>query len=60
MVTASTRQEAIERMIKALSESEVYGPPNNMAYLKAICESEVFKAGQAMTTYLDTFPFTPR
>lgn len=47
-------------MIKALSESEVYGPPNNITYLKAICESEVFKAGQAMTSYLDTFHFTPR
>ncbi|KAI0721773.1 urea carboxylase [Fomitopsis betulina] len=60
IVTGPNRQEAIQRMIKALSESEVYGPPNNITYLKAICESEVFKAGQAMTSYLDTFHFTPR
>ncbi|TFY59196.1 hypothetical protein EVJ58_g5928 [Rhodofomes roseus] len=60
VVTAPTREEARGRMVQALSESKVYGPPNNMAYLKAICESDVFKAGNAMTTFLDTFAFTPR
>ncbi|KAH9927658.1 urea carboxylase [Fomitopsis serialis] len=60
VVTAPTREEAIARMVQALSESKVHGPPNNMAYLKAICESDVFKAGNAVTTFLDTFAFTPQ
>ncbi|KAI0357270.1 urea carboxylase [Trametes cingulata] len=60
VVTGSTRPEAIARLSQVLSEAKIYGPPNNIQYLRAICESEAFKTGAATTTFLDTFAFTPR
>ncbi|KAI0759541.1 urea carboxylase [Trametes elegans] len=60
VVTGSTRSEAIGRLSQVLGEAKIYGPPNNIQYLRAICESEAFKGGAATTTFLDTFPFTPR
>ncbi|OBZ73034.1 putative urea carboxylase [Grifola frondosa] len=60
IVTASDRSEAISRLRQALWECKIYGPPNNLAYLRAICESEVFQRGNATTTFLDEFNFTPR
>ena len=60
IVSGESREQAIERLYEALSETRVYGPPNNIAYLRAICESEMFKAGKATTKFLDTFEFTPR
>ncbi|KZT03045.1 urea carboxylase [Laetiporus sulphureus 93-53] len=60
VVTAPSRQEVIYRLVNALTQSAIPGPPNNMAYLRAICESEIFKAGNAMTTFLENFSFTPR
>ena len=56
----STRDEAVSRMRKALHECKIWGPPNNVAYLDAVLESEVFKDGAAATRFLDTFTFTPR
>ncbi|PCH34617.1 urea amidolyase [Wolfiporia cocos MD-104 SS10] len=60
IVTGTNRQQAIDRLEVALAGCKVHGPPNNMAYLRAICQSEVFRAGNTMTTYLDTFNFVPR
>ncbi|KAI0368220.1 urea carboxylase [Pilatotrama ljubarskyi] len=60
VVTGSTRAEAIERLSQVLAEARIYGPPNNVQYLRAICDSEAFKAGAATTTFLDTFAFSPR
>ncbi len=59
VVSAPSRPEAIARLLGALSECKIYGPPNNLAYLRAICDSETFKLGQATTTFLNTFTFTP-
>ncbi|TFK46271.1 urea carboxylase [Heliocybe sulcata] len=60
IVSGSTRAEAVGRMVEALGETKIMGPPNNVAYLKAICESEVFMRGEATTAFLDTFAFVPR
>lgn len=60
IVSGETRRQAIERLREALSETKIYGPPNNIAYLRAICESEVFQRGKATTKFLDTFDFKPR
>ncbi|KAH9896131.1 urea carboxylase [Cubamyces lactineus] len=60
IVTGADRPEAIARLVQVLSEAEIYGPPNNIQYLRAICESQVFQDGAATTTFLDTFAFTPR
>ncbi|KAI0820844.1 urea carboxylase [Trametes gibbosa] len=60
VVTAPDRREAITRLSQVLSETQIYGPPNNIQYLRAICESQVFKEGAATTAFLDTFNFSPR
>ncbi len=60
IVTGSDRSQAITRLAQVLGEVKIYGPPNNLQYLRAICESEIFKAGSATTTFLDTFMFTPK
>lgn len=60
IVTAPTRSAAINRLLVALQDSKIYGPPNNVTYLRAICESDAFRAGNATTTFLDTFTFIPR
>ncbi|OSD02241.1 urea carboxylase [Trametes coccinea BRFM310] len=60
IVTGSDRTEAIARLSQTLSEAKIFGPPNNIQYLRAICESDTYKAGAATTTFLDTFTFTPK
>ena len=60
VVTGSTRSEAITRLTSVLKEVNMYGPPNNVEYLRAICSSETFQSGNATTTFLDTFAFVPR
>ncbi|KAI0925356.1 hypothetical protein AcV7_005625 [Taiwanofungus camphoratus] len=60
IATAPTRLEAVERLLLALSQTKIFGPPNNIAYLRTICESDAFRAGNTTTTFLDTFAFTPR
>lgn len=60
VVAASTRGGAIARLEEALRETKIQGPPNNIAYVHAICQSEPFKSGKATTKFLDTFEFTPQ
>lgn len=60
IVSGSTREEAVSRLDQALARSRICGPPNNIAYLRAICASEIFKSGKATTKYLDNFEFSPR
>ncbi len=60
IVSGPSRAEVIDRLSDVLSRTKLYGPPNNVQYLKAICDSEVFRAGNATTTLLDSFLFMPR
>ena len=60
IATGTTRAEAIERLEDALARSKVYGPPNNITYLRAICASDTFRAGNATTTFLESFSYTPK
>ncbi|KAI0706706.1 carbamoyl-phosphate synthase L chain, ATP binding domain-containing protein [Earliella scabrosa] len=57
IATGSTRPEAIESLSDALARTKVAGPPNN---LRVICASDTFKAGNATTTFLESFSYTPR
>nr|VWO94486.1 N/A [Ganoderma boninense] len=59
IVTGSTRAEAIERLQEALDRTEMYGPPNNVQYLRAVCASERFLSGEATTSFLSAFTFVP-
>ncbi|KAJ7155221.1 allophanate hydrolase subunit 2-domain-containing protein [Mycena filopes] len=60
VVSGATRAEAISRLHAILEESQIYGPTNNMEYLKAILESETFQRGDATTKFLNTFEYSPR
>ncbi|KAH7886782.1 allophanate hydrolase subunit 2-domain-containing protein [Phlebopus sp. FC_14] len=60
VVRGSTRKEAVFRLAQALSACKIHGPPNNIPYLKTICENEIFKSGNATATFLNKFEFTPR
>lgn len=60
IVTGSTRNEAIDRMILALKECDIRGPGENLEYLLAICRDGEFRDGHTTTSFLDHFAFTPR
>ncbi|KAF8550790.1 AHS2-domain-containing protein [Imleria badia] len=60
VVKGNTREEAVLRLQQALSTCKIHGPPNNVPYLRGICESTNFKNGGATTAFLDTFEYTPR
>ncbi|KAH7919924.1 hypothetical protein BV22DRAFT_1022136 [Leucogyrophana mollusca] len=60
VVVGSSREEAISRLVQVLQTCKIHGPPNNIHYLKSICESLTFTEGKATTKFLDTFPFVPR
>lgn len=47
-------------MTQVLKACKIFGPPNNLAYLASICESNIFKEGKATTRFLDSFDFSPR
>ncbi|KAG2110451.1 hypothetical protein BD769DRAFT_1690835 [Suillus cothurnatus] len=59
IVTGSTRQQAVSRMIQVLKACKVFGPPNNLAYFASICDNTIFKEGKATTRFLDNFEFSP-
>ncbi|KAG0691920.1 allophanate hydrolase subunit 2-domain-containing protein [Suillus ampliporus] len=46
IVTGSTREQAVSRMVQVLKACKVFGPPNNLAYLAAFT---VLSAGIEMT-----------
>jgi urea carboxylase len=60
IVTGSTREQAVSRMVQVLEACKVFGPPNNLAYLASICDNTIFKEGGATTQFLDNFYFSPR
>ena len=49
---APTRQQAIEQLGSALSQTQLLGLPSNRSFLNAILQDEEFQAGQARITYL--------
>jgi 3-methylcrotonyl-CoA carboxylase alpha subunit len=49
----ATRDEAFDRLARALSETRVAGPRSNVAFLKALCEAPEFRAGKFDTGFID-------
>ncbi len=49
----ATRDEALDRLAEALGETMVAGPKTNVAFLKALCESEGFRRGPFDTGFID-------
>jgi 3-methylcrotonyl-CoA carboxylase alpha subunit len=64
VVRAPTRREAIQKLRAALSEYEIVGPITNIEFLKKLCESPAFIAGNVETGYIqkhsnDLFAWIP-
>ncbi|KAH0588530.1 hypothetical protein H2248_004362 [Termitomyces sp. 'cryptogamus'] len=59
IVTGKTREEALSRFTQALNSCKIYGPPNNIDYLKAIAGSDEFRDGLYTTRFLDDFAYIP-
>ena len=59
IVQGSTREETVSRLSEVLSETEIYGPPNNLSYLYRIVNSHTFIWGACNTAFLNSFQFTP-
>jgi 3-methylcrotonyl-CoA carboxylase alpha subunit/geranyl-CoA carboxylase alpha subunit len=49
---APTRQQAIEQLSSALTQTQLLGLPSNRTFLKAILQDAEFQAGQALIPYL--------
>jgi urea carboxylase len=54
------RTRALERLRKALAETELYGVETNLGYLREIISDETFESGTVTTRYLQTFAYAPR
>lgn len=52
MVYGRDREEAIERMRRALSETVVDGVPNTLPFLRTVLEDPVFRSGRVYTDYV--------
>ncbi|MBI3560608.1 MAG: urea carboxylase [Gammaproteobacteria bacterium] len=59
IVNAHDREQALQQMTSALSNSHVYGIETNCDYLRAVLNSELFMQGRITTRYLDQFVYHP-
>ncbi|MEJ0092368.1 MAG: 5-oxoprolinase/urea amidolyase family protein [Methylocella sp.] len=55
-----TREEAIERLSRALNESEIWGIESNLGYLSAVLDLAPFRKGEMVTKTLSEFAYIPR
>jgi urea carboxylase len=60
IVTGKTRAAAVKALAAALDRSQLYGIETNLAYLREIAASRVFRQGKAITATLKNFPFVPK
>lgn len=60
IVSADTREQAIEKLVRVLDKSVVSGIETNLGYLRAIAGSEAFRSGRVATNVLNTFSYQPR
>ena len=60
IVSAPTRAAAVDKLVEALDKSSLYGIETNLAYLRAIARSQVFRDGKAITATLKSFPFVSK
>lgn len=55
IVHAENREKAVEKMLKVLEESKLYGVTSNMEYLHSLLESESYKKSGLFTKMLESF-----
>ena len=49
---APTREQALEKLLSALSASSIYGIETNLDYLRTVLGTAVFREGKAFTRFL--------
>lgn len=59
IVKDSTREEAINKLLLALSETTILGVVTNLDYLSKIISSSAFNSIQLHTKFLDSFTYHP-
>ncbi|MBH0237198.1 urea carboxylase [Methylobrevis albus] len=60
IVVGATRAEAAEKLGAALAATEIAGIETNLAYLREIVASPMFRDGAVATSVLARFPYAPR
>jgi urea carboxylase len=55
----STREDALEKLQDALGSTQLYGIETNLAYLRRVVASEVFREGRQTTRFLAGFDYRP-
>jgi urea carboxylase len=56
----ATREEALQKLERALTQTHIHGIETNQAYLRTILADEVFRAGRQFTRYLQQLAYQPR
>jgi len=59
IVTAASRDSAIEKLDAALDETTLYGIETNLDYVREILNTDVFSKGEIYTRYLNSFTTNP-
>ncbi|HDH15652.1 MAG TPA: urea carboxylase [Gammaproteobacteria bacterium] len=59
IVTAEDRPAAIQQLDSALAETSLYGVETNINYVREILNTDVFKQGEIVTRYLNSFTSHP-
>ncbi|MGI9273339.1 MAG: urea carboxylase [Endozoicomonas sp.] len=55
IVTADSREQAIEQLSSVLSRTEIYGIETNIDYVRNVLETKAFSRGEMTTRFLDGF-----
>jgi len=59
IVTADTRDQALQRLDAALAVTRLAGIETNLGYLRCVVRDPVFQEGRQITRFLSTFEFCP-
>jgi len=57
---ADDREQAQQKLLKALEDTKLYGIETNKEYVSHILADDVFLAAKVTTRYLDSFAYQPR
>jgi len=59
IVTADNRQQALQQLDEALTNTSLYGIETNIKYVCEILKTDIFKKGEIFTRYLNDFTTQP-
>ncbi|PNS14625.1 Methylcrotonoyl-CoA carboxylase subunit alpha, mitochondrial [Sphaceloma murrayae] len=59
MYHGKSREEATNGLLDVLQGSQVSGPPTNLDFLAQILKSDDYQSGNTLTSFLDSFKYTP-